>query len=142
VKRNHRSPSHPRVRKQVHFNTLPEHSDIIVSDLTLFEISPRENRPMQRIPASSNTPHIPGSKFIRPYTGGRLELLKAVGTYKPPGSPLADRPRCKLLKNFDCCSICLRPPKQSNLWLPDTPRKGFFTSTPLPRRSTNLPYFT
>jgi hypothetical protein len=126
VKRNLRSPSHPCVRKKVHFNTHPEYPDIDVSGLVVFEISPRKEPPKRRTTPENITPHIPGSMYIRPYTDGRLELLKAVGTFKPPGPPLAFRPRCQVLRHFGCCDHCCRPHFQSNVWLADSQLDGSY----------------
>jgi hypothetical protein len=138
VKRGPRSPDHRRV----HFLTVPGHPHIDVCELRQFEISP--SAPLQKGPfRQSCTPHIFGHKDTRLHRDGHVDFIKAVGFFEPPRDPLPLRPRCKLLRNFGSCPLCLRRGCEPNTWHLATDCNTFnLTKAPTPRTSAKLPYFT
>ncbi|CZT47816.1 uncharacterized protein RSE6_08425 [Rhynchosporium secalis] len=72
--------------------------------------------PLRPCSVSSNSPHIPGAKYLLQFSPGSIKMIKHLGTYDIPSQASLHRPRCKNIINYRECFDCRRPALERYNW--------------------------
>lgn len=95
-------------KKSVRFVIDPIYPEIDICDYREYEVSDPGCR-LGQVPVYGNSPDSPGKKTIQVLPGGRMFLIKAVGTYFLPQPASNVEPRCKSRRKLRTCD-CGRSP--------------------------------
>ncbi|XMA20735.1 hypothetical protein WAI453_013526 [Rhynchosporium graminicola] len=89
-----------------------EDADLV--DFHSFEVD--VDTPLRPCSVSSNSPHIPGAKYLLQFSPGSIKMVKHLGTYDIPSQASLHRPRCKNIINYRECFDCRRPALERYNW--------------------------